>query len=163
MSSILQQCTGMKRLAQRVVGRAAILVVLISFTGCSTFHRDFEAAAALPTTAAGIQGPWEGRWLSDVNAHTGQLRCLLTELDAGRYHARFWATYWKIFRATYDVQLNVRNENGKYLLEGESNLGKLAGGIYRYKGYATPTNFFSTYESKYDHGTFQMTRPSADE
>ncbi len=34
-----------------------------------------------------------------------------------------------------------------------------SGGVYHYDGDATPTNFFSTYKSKYDHGTFQMTRP----
>ena len=39
------------------------------------------------------------------------------------------------------------------------NLGWLAGGVYHYEGRADATNFFSTYTSKYDHGTFQMTRP----
>jgi hypothetical protein len=43
--------------------------------------------------------------------------------------------------------------------EGEADLGWLAGGVYRYDGQATPASFFSTYKSKYDHGTFQMKRP----
>ena len=35
-----------------------------------------------------------------------------------------------------------------------------AGGLYTYKGRATATNFFSTYSCKYDHGIFEMTRPT---
>ena len=38
-------------------------------------------------------------------------------------------------------------------------LGFLAGGVYHYEGHADATNYFSTYSCKYDHGTFQMSRP----
>jgi len=31
--------------------------------------------------------------------------------------------------------------------------------VYHYDGHADTTNFFATYTSKYDHGTFQMVRP----
>jgi hypothetical protein len=35
----------------------------------------------------------------------------------------------------------------------------MAGGVYTYEGSASATNFTSTYNSKYDHGVFQMRRP----
>jgi len=46
--------------------------------------------------------------------------------------------------------------------QGDENLGWLAGGVYHYEGRVSPTNFHSTYRSKYDHGTFEMGRPQAE-
>jgi hypothetical protein len=144
--------------------RKGVLVALMSFlsiflAGCSTFSRDWKAALKTPVPASEISGPWEGRWLSDVNGHTGKLRCLLSKKDEARYHARFWATYWKVFRFTYGVELNGSEEDGKWKFTGQEDLGKLAGGIYRYDGFVTLTNFYANYQSKYDHGTFRMNRP----
>ena len=65
------------------------------------------------------------------------------------------------FSFGYSVPLQVRRTNDTYQFLGEANLGWLAGGLYHYEGSATGTNFFSTYRCKYDHGTFQMGRPSA--
>ena len=48
----------------------------------------------------------------------------------------------------------------RYRFEGQADLGSLAGGLYHYEGYATLTNFYSTYRAQYDFGTFQMTRPT---
>lgn len=97
--------------------------------------------------------------MSDVNGHTGKLRCLLSAEDDNRYRAHFRATYWKVFRFGYAVSLQFEQRDGGWRFTGEEDLGKLAGGVYRYEGQATPTNFFSTYRSKHDHGTFQMERP----
>lgn len=55
--------------------------------------------------------------------------------------------------------LNVEETPAAYLLRGEANLGWWRGGIYRYAGRATATNFLSNYECPYDHGTFEMRRP----
>ena len=133
-------------------------LALVLLCGCSTFNRDWKRAAQQPATPASIEGLWEGKWLSDVNGHTGRLRCLLSRESDSRYQARFRATYWKVFRFSYTVPLQFEQRDAWHFT-GEENLGKLAGGVYRYEGHATPTNFFSTYHSKYDHGTFQMRRP----
>jgi len=139
------------------------LVAVFWFAGCSTFERDWQATGQVRVgTNSTITGRWQGTWRSEVNGHNDQLRCLMTPLTNGLHSARFHAKYKKgIFRFSfsYSVPLQVRRTNDAFQFEGEADLGWLAGGIYRCEGSATVTNFFSTYRSKYDHGTFQMTRP----
>lgn len=106
-----------------------------------------------------MEGRWQGRWLSDVNGHNGKLLCIVSRLEDGDYAARFRATYKKFLRFSYAVPLEVEHRSGVWHFHGEENLGKLAGGVYRYEGNATPTNFHSTYRSRYDHGIFEMQRP----
>ena len=87
----------------------------------------------------------------------------MIRIDDGKYHARFKATYWKIFRIGYRVEMSVEpHPDGVFKLSGENDLGWWGGGVYRYEGDVTATNFLSTYRSKYDHGTFQMKRPSTE-
>jgi len=106
-----------------------------------------------------MAGRWEGKWLSDVNGHTGKLRGLLSPESDDRYVARYRATYGKIFHFSYTVRLTVQPHFAGWEFDGEEDLGKMAGGVYYYEGRASPTNFLSTYKSKYDHGTFEMHRP----
>ncbi|MBM3831745.1 MAG: hypothetical protein FJ403_00420 [Verrucomicrobia bacterium] len=136
-----------------------ILPLLLLAGGCSTFNRDWKRAAANPVPANDIQGRWDGRWLSEVNGHNGRLRCLVSQSSPGKYEARFHAKYRKILSFGYTVVLNVQRTNDLFTFQGEADLGWLAGGQYFYSGRATPTNFFSTYRSKHDHGIFEMTRP----
>ncbi|TAK99407.1 MAG: hypothetical protein EPO07_10845 [Verrucomicrobia bacterium] len=112
-----------------------------------------------PTSTNSLAGRWEGRWLSDVNHHTGTLRCLMTPEADGKLRARFHATFWKIFHAGYTVTLVTEPRDDAWQFHGEENLGWLGGGVYRYEGRASTTNFFSTYKSDYDHGTFELHRP----
>lgn len=56
------------------------------------------------------------------------------------------------------MPLAVQRSNAVATFTGEANLGKLAGGVYKYAGAITGTNFQSTYESAYDQGQFRMTR-----
>lgn len=127
--------------------------------GCS-FNRQWNAALRQPIPAQSIAGPWEGRWLSDKNGHTGRLRCILTPDGANAYNARFHATFWKIFRAGYEVPFAVTNDGARFRFSGQSDLGELGGGLYTYTGEATPEQFAAEYRSKHDHGKFQMTRPA---
>jgi hypothetical protein len=128
-------------------------------TGCSTFNRDWKKAAA-PQPANDIAGRWEGSWLSDMDGHHGRLRCVITGLDHGRYRAHYKATYWKIFRFSYAVEMQVaEHSNDGFEMSGETDLGWWGGGVHHYDGKVTPTNFFSTYQSTYDHGKFRMERP----
>ena len=136
-----------------------IFLLAFGASGCSTFNHDWKAAATSPTPAGDLQGRWQGVWQSDVNHHTGKLRCLLTRIGDNQYRARYHATYSKIMTFTYAVDLSVEPKDATFAIGGAANLGWLAGGEYRYAGTVTPTNFFSTYESRYDHGTFQMSRP----
>ena len=134
-------------------------VALVFSMGCSSFDRDWKRAASLPATTNDIAGRWEGTWRSDVNGHNGRLRCLMTKTNESTYEARYHAKYWKIFSFSYTVPMRVRRDPTGFTFTGDANLGKLAGGIYEYRGFASPTNFFATYVSKHDHGTFRMGRP----
>lgn len=138
---------------------ALALALAVITAGCSTFNRDWDRAADQLPSPNSIAGRWEGKWTSEVNGHTGRLRCLLTRESDASYRAQFRATYWKIFRFSYAVSLTVEEHDGVWRLDGEEDLGKMAGGVYRYEGRVSPTNFEATYSSKYDHGIFKMQRP----
>ena len=137
---------------------AGIGVVLL--TGCSSYNRKWRAALAQPIPTDSIAGPWEGHWISDVNGHKGRLRCIIIPGGDGLYDAQYHAKYRRILSFGYTVPLRAEEtENRTWKFSGEADLGKLAGGVYTYEGSATPSQFFSTYHSKYDHGKFELSRP----
>jgi hypothetical protein len=135
------------------------LLALLLACGCSTFQRDWRQAGRQPSLSDSLAGRWEGVWRSEVNDHDGKLRCLITFDDDTRCAARFRATYARVLRFSYTVRLEVRLEAGVWVFHGEEDLGRLAGGVFRYEGWASPTNFFATYNSEHDHGIFEMRRP----
>ncbi|NBR84650.1 MAG: hypothetical protein EB141_08090 [Verrucomicrobia bacterium] len=134
------------------------LLALVVFSGCSTFNRDWQAAAARPTPMDSIEGRWEGRWLSDHNGHNGSLRALVRRLDNGQFETRYHATYEGVLSFGMQMNLTLVPTNGGWAFSGAENLGRFYG-VYRYEGRASATNFYSTYKASVDHGTFQMTRP----
>jgi hypothetical protein len=138
-----------------------VLAITSLLGGCSSFNRDWKATGRCPDPGDDFAGRWQGTWLSDVNGHTEQLRSLIAKVDGTNYLARFQAKYRKGIRFTvnYRVPLSVERLGDTNQFRGEADLGWLSGGVYRYAGHASATNFYSTYECKYDHGTFQMTRP----
>ncbi|MGZ8899888.1 MAG: hypothetical protein ACXW3Z_07315 [Limisphaerales bacterium] len=140
-----------------------LTAALLLFSGCASFNQEYKTALSEPIPTTDISGPWEGRWLSDKNGHTGKLRAVLRETSENEYEAYFHSTFWKVFRASYRVPLKGEQRAGRTILSGESNLGWLSGGVYSYQGEATPESFFSTYKSKHDNGTFEMKRPKAPE
>ncbi|MBI5799579.1 MAG: hypothetical protein HZA92_02475 [Verrucomicrobia bacterium] len=138
--------------------RGGAIAALLLFSGCSTFNRDWKAAAAKPTPADSIEGSWEGKWLSGHNGHNGRLRALIRKLDSGQYETRFHAKYGVVFSFGMQANLDVKPVGGQWQFSGEEDLGRPYG-VYRYEGQASATNFHSTYKASFDHGTFQMTRP----
>ena len=127
-------------------------------SGCS-FDRAWKAAAHPSFPTDDFEGRWTGTWLSEANGHTDKLRCLVTKQPDGKYQARYHSKYRKVLSFGYTTTLDVKRTGDTYHFSGEADLGWYAGGIYRYEGNANRTNFFSTYSCKYDHGTFQMSRP----
>src|ERR1043166_2612283 len=161
----------MKRiaLAVRTAGRAAVRFIALALglaaAGCSSFERAWRQAEVTDGGTNTIVGRWSGSWNSEVTHHHDQLRCVITPQTNNILSARFHAKYKKLFRFSfsYTVPLAVQLKEGIFYFEGEADLGWYAGGMYRYQGSASRTNFFSTYQCKYDHGTFQMTRPTGAE
>jgi hypothetical protein len=136
----------------------AIALLALLSCGCSSFNREWRRVQNTPVRLDSLEGRWEGRWLSDANGHNGNLRCLITHTNGTEYAARFRATYLWVLRFSYTVPLQVEPHDGGWRFHGAEDLGKAAGGLYRYTGTATATNFHSTYDSKYDHGVFEMNR-----
>lgn len=139
----------------------ALIPALLFTTGCSSFNRDYKQALLKGEPKASIEGPWIGSWLSDKNGHNGELRGIITKLDDDRYETRFKATFWKIFTYTSEAEFEMQPHNDGFEFFGAKKLGWLAGGEYTYEGRVNPERFYSTYKNKWDHGTFQMERPSA--
>jgi hypothetical protein len=108
-----------------------------------------------------ITGPWEGRWISKSNGHNDAMRALITKVDTNHYDVKFHAAYkkWITVHFGYTVRMETKPSTNGVAFHGSENLGALAGGVYTYDGHADATNFFSTYRSKYDRGTFEMKRP----
>ncbi len=148
------------RFARHFIAAIAVSAVLLLTSGCSSYNRQWQTAARQPLPSASFEGPWRGSWISEVNGHNGQLLCLVTKINDHEYRARYRATYQNVLHFNSTVILNVAPGDGLYRLNGRANLGWLAGGVYEYAGEATATNFYSTYKSKYDHGTYRLTRPT---
>ncbi len=142
-----------------------VLAISVVAGGCSSFEGEWRRSGHTSFSPNTIAGPWEGTWRSEVTDHSDQLRCLITPRTNNACSARFHAKYKRLLRFSfgYTVPLAVYAKEEGFQFEGEADLGWYAGGTYRYMGFATPTNFFSTYQSKYDHGTFQMSRPRRSE
>lgn len=147
----------MKRIFHFAIASTAFVLC-----GCSTFNYEWRQAAKKPVPTNDITGPWEGRWISQANGHHDALRALITAVDTNHYDVKFHAAYkkWITVHFGYTVRMETKpSHDGVVAFHGSENLGKLAGGVYTYDGHADPTNFFSTYKSKYDRGTFEMQRP----
>jgi hypothetical protein len=136
-----------------------LVSLLLALTcGCSTFERRWKAAPAqlAPDT---LSGRWDGSWLSDVNQHTGRLRCVVGEDEGGRRKFDFWATYFKVIQVTYTVTLNATPvAPGVHRLSGSQDLGGFKGGVYTYEGTASNGVLRATYSSGFDHGMFRLRR-----
>jgi hypothetical protein len=143
--------------------RFAILgMLLVLGSGCSSFHGEWRRAGAQPERPGTLTGRWEGRWTSDFNGHNGKLRCLISQDAEAQYAARFRASYLGVLRFEYTVPLQVAQQSNRWTFQGEADLGKLAGGVYRYDGAITEgTNFHSSYRAEIDHGFFQMQKVPA--
>jgi hypothetical protein len=109
-----------------------------------------------------IEGPWEGKWRSTKESHTGELRCILTRTGPDTYNADYHATYFGVFRFAYSMPLRVQRHDEAYNVvsfDGEAHLGGIGGGRYQYSGHAGADEFVCTYRSGRDWGYFELTRP----
>lgn len=133
-----------------------LLAVLVQ-PGCLTYHTSWKKQPPAPEPDP-IEGRWKGTWLSNHNGHKGKLRAVATHIEDDQYRFQFGATYMLFLTASYDVQFTITEENGQYTLTGEQELPGYMGGLYNYEGSIQDGDFTSSYRSKLDHGTFQMTK-----
>jgi hypothetical protein len=142
----------------QVTVRGFCILALLLFTGCCGFNREWKRVGSESRATDGLAGRWAGHWMSERNGHNGRLRCIVKPATNGVHNARFHAKYWKLLSFGYTAPLRAQISNDVCRFEGEANLGKLAGGVYEYKGTVTRTNWQSTYQSRYDRGYFRMNR-----
>ena len=121
----------------------------------------------MPPAPHGLEGRWEGNWVSEGNGHQGGLRCIITRKQDNVYLADFHATFWKIFNFGYSIDLKAAEISPtRFQFAGDSDLGWLAGGKFHYEGTAQVAGdiktdtFTSSYKSADDHGRFNLTRPT---
>jgi hypothetical protein len=125
------------------------------FSNASDFNRRWKDDDS-QHVGGGLPSRWEGQWISETNGHHGALRCLLAQDGPTNYSATFYAIYCRSLRVCYTVPLRGQQSEVKLKLEGDADIGRLAGGNYHYAGEATASAFRCTYECKYDRGTFEM-------
>ncbi len=116
------------------------------------FRAAWERAAL--DSAAGAR--WQGEWRSQVNGHHGALRCVLRQVAAAEFEANFHARYARFLRVCYTTRLRATPFGDGWRLEGESDLGGLAGGVYTYRGELGRDRFTCSYHCLYDHGVFDL-------
>jgi hypothetical protein len=142
---------------------AQLFGLLLMLSACTTpFERQWKTPSPAKMTGR-FDGKWEGVWTSQKHTNAGgRLRCILTEQKPNTFHAQFKAD-WMVFSSGYSTVFSGKRKGEGVEFTGEQNLGRLFGGVYTFKGKASPRRFFASYDSSYDTGTFEMKRvePSA--
>ncbi|MCA9251788.1 MAG: hypothetical protein R3E58_09820 [Phycisphaerae bacterium] len=138
-------------------------VSLALASGCSRFDKNWKEAGQQDFPESGLAGRWMGTWTSEADGHSGELKCLVTDLNGGAYQAAFRSKFGGIFRFDHTTTLYAVNLRGMWTFEGSEDLGLFAGGLYTYKGKAGSNKFFSTYKSRNDEGSFEMYRVKKDD
>ncbi len=146
-------------------GLVGLAFALASCAGAG-FDRDFAAAVAARESGGNakdaVAGPWAGTWLSHVNGHNGDLRCLVTPSDSGdedTYDFRYHATWGSFFQGGFTGEFAVTEDGRRgYRVKGEKDLGLFGG--FQHDGWIKGDSFEATYASDMgDHGVFEMERP----
>jgi len=138
-----------------IVALGVLLVALAA--SCSTFEQDWKASGPEPESYYTLTGRWEGRWTCDQTGHEGDLRCIVTHLRRNHYELRYWAS-WSVFESEYTMSMTVDWRRGAFEFTGAKDLGFWFGGLCRFEGRATPTEFVTSYESESNQGQFLMHR-----
>lgn len=149
--------------AKRSTSICCLFACILIAGGCSGFDKNWKEAGQQDFPESQLSGRWLGSWTSEADGHSGELRCLITDLNGGAYRASFRSKFGGIFRFDHTVTLYAVNLRGMWTFEGSEDLGMFAGGVYNYKGKAGSNKFFATYKSRGDNGSFEMYRVKKDE
>lgn len=148
---------------------ATFLLFLTVLPSCGLSFR--SAWKNAPSSANGIDGRWEGNWVSTASGHTGKLRAVISDLGVqassapgmskgGVPHQFFYHCTWRgILSAGFKTKHEVvKQKNGTYTFKGDHQMPKWVGGTYHYQGTIKGDDFNACYESGLDRGTFTMKR-----
>ena len=144
---------------------AIVAISLLSLSSCGTA---FRKAWGLAEASVGVEGKWEGVWLSAVNGHTGTLKCVVTPVSNGKvsksgskaqaYSFFYHATWKKILSGSYKALHHVEKKGESFVFKGDHLMPAWAGGQYHYEGTVKGDEFKACYQCAMDRGTFTMKR-----
>lgn len=148
-----------------VLRLALVTAAFTCLTSCGTaFRKAWNAAPA----SEGMNGRWEGTWLSAVNGHTGTLQCVVTPAlksesskngSKAQPYSFFYRATWKtILSGSYKAVHHVEKKGSSYVFKGDHQMPDWAGGKYHYEGTVKGDSFSACYECALDRGTYTMRR-----
>jgi len=127
--------------------------------GCSRPAGISPASATAPADL--MAGDWEGNWYNSSDSMSGRLTCQITPLGGAQYQAEFHATFAGFLPFDSTVTLTAQRQDALWKFHGQKDLGLLVGGLYTYDGHTDGHEFFSTYDSDDNKGTYRLRRPGA--
>ena len=149
------------------IGKKLAIVTVIgalcfALVSCTDFKKNWAEELTKNNKPTDLTGAWEGTWKSDVNGHTGKLRCIITKQPDGQYEFHYWAQWQKVLSGSFRQNYEVKKKGNTFTFSGEKDLGKF-GGKFDHQGTATATTFKATYVAeKGDKGTFELSRPAVE-
>jgi hypothetical protein len=135
---------------------AKVLVAALAaplLAGCARFESRWAAAPA--TVPGSIQGRWTGTWQNTNNTHSGPLRAVVTAKGAHGYDALFHAG-WGRRTGSFHMPIRGTNEDGAFVFSGSR---RIIGVKITTRGRIDGTRFDAIYGSRFDNGTFTLSRP----
>lgn len=138
----------------------ALLFISCLLVSCSSaFHREWKAALKAGKKP-GVEGAWQGTWVSAANGHHGKLRCVVGPVKnaAGDHDFHYHATWQGIISGAYLAEHRVQAAKGGWTFSGQHDMPNWAGGRYTYGGTIQGDAFNACYQCAKDKGTFQMQR-----
>lgn len=147
----------------RLATACVLFAASLSLVSCAgKFNADWNKAASAQKTQApkGIEGAWDGSWVSSSNGHKGRLRCLVEPgASPKEYRFRYHATWAGFLSGGYTADTLVTPASGGgYALSSAQDLGPF--GHFEQKGKAGRHRMESHYTSSLgDQGTFTLHRP----
>lgn len=138
--------------------RIALLLPVLLLAGCAGFPAGWsEVKQTAPPDD--VSGAWTGTWRSDVNGHSGGLRCVAEKRSPGTWHFRYRASWAKILSAGFSLDAAVKPDGrGGYTVSGTKDLGKAFGGVFTSTGTIRGGKFSARYEAKLDRGAMELRR-----
>ena len=135
----------------------------MTFAGCSNFEKRFAEASKTTVKRGQFSGTYAGKWMSASHpGGGGNLRCILSQVNASDYRADFHAT-WHGLSSEHSVVLHTKpaahGKLGVREFAGTSELHTPIGaGTYTCKGTMDTRTMRACYDATYDRGTFEISR-----
>lgn len=106
----------------------------------------------------GIQGCWQGTWVSSDRGKSWPVKCIFTRIAPGTYIATFSRRYFDLLPVSHELQLRVVEGKEKYELEGAADLGKWSGGVHHFQGIGSRHSISCQFHSPKDNGELRLSR-----